>query len=396
MTALEVPKIIHLSTSHSGGAGIAARRLHRNLLLNGVQSYFVSIAKPSYNVGQNESRIVRSLHARFFGAINTRFSKKLSDNAYMTLMSVVSVKAKDLKKIGSPHDIVFHIHNWFNLINLRELRNLLSLGYKVVFTLHDQRLFTGGCHYSLDCSKFEINCKGCPILPTQINFIPELNLKRADKVFTKYSSQVIVIAPSTWIQGLAKRSRLLKKLEVHHVPNVHGEIVDEGYFREKKYIHHRDDKIFIGVASVEKNSILKGGLILKKVESLLLQKKVNAEILYFSDLLNSTDKNETFWNLIDYLLVPSVLDNSPNVIHEAKTLGIPVIATKVGGIGELLNLHYDYEVDLTDDTHIAIVQIIEKIISENPKIYAEQIINSYKDHNSQSISQIKGIYTNLL
>ena len=138
MTALEVPKIIHLSTSHSGGAGIAARRLHRN------QSYFVSIAKPSYNVGQNESRIVRSLHARFFGAINTRFSKKLSDNAYMTLMSVVSVKAKDLKKIGSPHDIVFHIHNWFNLINLRELRNLLSLGYKVVFTLHDQRLFTGG------------------------------------------------------------------------------------------------------------------------------------------------------------------------------------------------------------------------------------------------------------
>jgi glycosyltransferase involved in cell wall biosynthesis len=113
-------------------------------------------------------------------------------------------------------------------------------------------------------------------------------------------------------------------------------------------------------------------------------------------VLNSTDKNETFWNLIDYLLVPSVLDNSPNVIHEAKILGIPVIATKVGGIGELLNLHYDYEVDLTDDTHNAIVQIIEKIISENPKINTEQIIDSYKDHNSQSISQIKGIYANLL
>ena len=67
------------------------------------------------------------------------------------------VVEKNLKKFGAPHETIFHIHNWFNLINLMELRKLLDLGYGVVFTLHDQRLFTGGCHYSLNCSKFKIN-----------------------------------------------------------------------------------------------------------------------------------------------------------------------------------------------------------------------------------------------
>jgi glycosyltransferase involved in cell wall biosynthesis len=388
--------IVHLSTSHTGGAGIAARRLHRQLLLNGVKSQFVSIAKPAYNVGKGESRVVRSLRSRIFGGINARFSKKLSGVIYMTLMSVASVKASKLKEFGSPHNTIFHIHNWFNLINLKELRKLLSLGYKVVFTLHDQRLFTGGCHYSLDCSKFEVDCNRCPFLPSQFNFIPKLNLNRANKVFSRYSSQIEIIAPSSWIQKLARTSSLLKNLKIHRVANVHGELKSEGYSREKKHENNRKDKIFIGVASVEKNSFLKGGLILTKVEKLLIQKKVNAEIVYLSDILNSSGTTKTFWSLIDYLLVPSVLDNSPNVIHEAKILGIPVIATKVGGIGELLNLNFDYSVELNENAHNTIVRVIEKILLENPKINTRQIISTYEDCVFKSVEDIKNIYTNLL
>lgn len=395
MTSLEDLKIVHLSTSHSGGAGIAARRLHRNLLLAGVQSYFVSIAKPAYSLGKNESKVVRKLQSRIFGAINTKLSKKLSNVTYITLMSIVSVKARTLKKFGPPNSTVFHIHNWFNLINLKELSKLLNLGYKVVFTLHDQRLFTGGCHYSLNCNKFEIDCNSCPVLPAQLNFIPQINLKRASKVFSKYSSQAVVIAPSYWIHNLAKKSQLLKNLKIYLVANVHGQIESEGYARKQEYKNSQKDKIYIGVASAEKNSIIKGGLILTQVKNLLIQNKLNAEIVYLADLKNSEGKTAAFWGLIDYLLVPSVLDNSPNVIHEAKMLGIPVIATNVGGIGELLNLHHDYSVELNDNTHNVIIQIIEKIISESPTINTKDIIKSYEAYVSQSIEQIKSIYRNL-
>ena len=395
MTELKVPKIVHLSTSHIGGAGISARRLHRQLLLAGVQSYFVALAKPSFEVEDSESKIVRSWYTRFFGAINTQLSKKLSNKTYITLLSVASVKAKNLKKFGAPHETIFHIHNWFNLINLMELRKLLDLGYGVVFTLHDQRLFTGGCHYSLNCSKFKMDCKSCPLLPPQVNFIPALNLKRAKNVLAKYSSQLAIIAPSAWIQELARESNLLKDLAIHHVVNVHGKLTTEDYVKENQVTSQPKDKIFIGVASVEKSSNLKGGLILKEIEKLLIQKKINAEILYLSDVASSKGNGASFWTLIDYLLVPSVLDNSPNVIHEAKILGIPVIGTEVGGIGELLNSQYDYPVALNEDTHHIVVEIIKKILSENPIINRKQIIETYEAYVSTSLDQIIGIYKNL-
>ncbi len=390
-----MPKIVHLSTSHIGGAGISARRLHRNLLLAGVQSHFVALAKPSFKIENSESKIIRSLRSRIFGALNTKFSKKLSDNTYITLLSVASIKANSLKKYGLPHDTIFHIHNWFNLINLLELKKLLNLGYKVVFTLHDQRLFTGGCHYSLDCSKFKLNCKSCPLLAPPINCIPELNLKRAKSVFMEHSSQLAIIAPSVWIQKLARESNLLKDLVIHQVTNVHGKLMNEDYVRDNQFTIEPRDKIFIGVASVEKSSNLKGGLILKEIEKLLDQEKVNAEVLYLSDLPSSSGSSNSFWTLIDYLLVPSILDNSPNVIHEAKILGIPVIATEVGGIGELLNSQYDYSVELNENTHHVVVEIIKKILSEKPKIHRKQIIETYEAYVSKSLEQIISIYRNL-
>ncbi len=374
---------------------MAARRLHRKLLSAGVESNFIALARQSYKVERNESSAARSLYSRFFSAINAFLSRKLSSKTYITLFSVASVKAKNLKNFGSPNDTIFHIHNWFNLINLRELRKLLNMGYRVVFTLHDQRLFTGGCHYSLECSKFETDCKSCPILPNQVNFIPKINLKRANKVFNKFSGQFGIIAPSAWIQELARKSYLFKDQSIHLIPNVHGELTNEGYLRIKKFNGEQENKVFVGVASVEKESYLKGGLILKNIEKLLVEKKVKAEIVYLADVLKSSGKHETFWTQIDYLLVPSVLDNSPNVIHEAKILGIPVIATKVGGIGELLNLKHDYLVELNDETHYAIVQIIEKIFFENRKTSSLEIIDSYKNYVSSSIEQIKGLYANL-
>lgn len=395
MTELKIPKIVHLSTSHIGGAGISARRLHRKLLLAGVQSYFVALAKPSFKIEDNESKIIRSFRSRIFGALNTKFSKKLSDKTYITLFSVASVKANSLKKFGSPNDTIFHIHNWFNLINFMELKKLLNLGYRVVFTLHDQRLFTGGCHYSLDCSKFKMNCKSCPLLVPQINFIPELNLKRAKSVFIKYASQIAIIAPSVWIQKLARESNLLKDLAIHQLANVHGKLTNEDYVRDNQFTVQPRDKIFIGVASVEKSSNLKGGLILKEIEKLLVEEKVNAEVLYLSDVASSHGSSNSFWTLIDYLLVPSVLDNSPNVIHEAKILGIPVIATEVGGIGELLNSQYDYSVELNENTHYVVVEIIKKILSEKPTVYRKQIIETYEAYVSTSLDRIISIYRNL-
>lgn len=389
-------KVVHLSTSHNGGAGVAARRLHQELIKEGIQSYFVSLSRNSYKIARNEYGVSRNLRSRFISALNAKISKILSAKIYLTLFSVASVRANNLQKFGPPNNTIFHVHNWFNLISLKELKKLLNFGYKVVFTLHDQRLFTGGCHYSLNCTKFKIDCKRCPWLPAQINFLPEINLKYAAKIFKKYSSQIEIIAPSDWIKKLALESKILKNIAIHHVVNVHGEVINEYYARKKAFNVFPKDKVIIGVASVDKNSYLKGGEILEQVEKLLIVKKVNAQILYLSDINKYPDKFKNFWEVIDYLLVPSIIDNSPNVIHEAHTLGIPVIATRVGGVGELLNPEYDYSIELNENTYESIVDVIKLILGKNQKINTQQVSQSYKTYVDKSLDQTKAIYNNLL
>jgi glycosyltransferase involved in cell wall biosynthesis len=73
------------------------------------------------------------------------------------------------------------------------------------------------------------------------------------------------------------------------------------------------------------------------------------EISYLFDYRNEVNGNDIFWSSIDCLMILSKADNSPNVIHEAKINGIPIIGSNVGGISELLNSKYDFLIDLNSD-----------------------------------------------
>ena len=388
--------MVHLSTSHTGGAGIAARRLHRELITAGVHSRFVALARESYLLKSNELEIKRTIFARTLGAVNSRVNILLNNKTYFTLWSVSAFRYKDLRKFGNPDTTIFHIHNWFNLLNIKDLENLLHAGYKIVFTLHDQRLFTGGCHYSLDCKKFISGCKNCPLLPLPINYMPSLNLRHIQKVFTRFANQITIIAPSLWIKALALESNLCRDLRVVSIPNVHNNLETEGYHR----IGHRPvnfkSSLIVGVASVDKNSSLKGRDILIELANLIETGKHNIKIIYLSDYSAYKEAKNSFWNLIDYLIVPSVIDNSPNVIHEAKSLGIPVIATNVGGISEVLNPLYDYIIDVNENTSNLIFDLLNNMKKVPSKTDPKEIIKDYKNYSEDALEKIIKVYQGIL
>lgn len=387
---------MHLSTSHSGGAGIAARRLHRELITAGVHSRFVALARASYLLSTNELEVKRTILARTLGAINSRVNFLLNNKTYFTLWSVSAFRYKDLRKFGNPDTTIFHIHNWFNLLNLKDLENILLAGYKIVFTLHDQRLFTGGCHYSLNCKNFMSGCKNCPLLPVSIKYIPSINLHQIQKVFTRFSNQITIIAPSLWIKVLALESNLCKDLRVVSIPNVHNNLEGEGYCRTSHKPVDFQNSLIVGVASMDKNSSLKGRDILIELENLIEAGKHNIKIIYLSDYAEYSETKDSFWNSVDYLLVPSILDNSPNVIHEAKSLGIPVIATNVGGISEILNPLYDYVIDLNENTPYLIVDLLNKMTNLDSKTDPKQIIKDYKNYSYNSLEKIIKVYQDIL
>jgi glycosyltransferase involved in cell wall biosynthesis len=111
------------------------------------------------------------------------------------------------------------------------------------------------------------------------------------------------------------------------------------------------------------------------------------KINYLSEY-SRAHKENAFWNKLDVLLVPSRAENSPNVIHEAKSIGLPIIATDVGGINELINpvidklvsiqnLNVDYLVDLLINFNK--IQS-KKVKNESMNMYRKYTKNALVDH----------------
>ena len=267
--------------------------------------------------------------------------------------------------------------------------------YRIVFTLHDQRLFTGGCHYSLDCEKFTSGCKKCPLLPSPINRVTKTLLLSQRKLVHKYQNQITIIAPSKWILKLLNQSQVLKFSNSYVIPNVHNKMLSKIVL--KNYDQHlKKSDLIIGIASVDKFSPLKGGDLVEKIQQVIVESEIQVKLIYLSDYFQTKLNPESFWSSIDYLLVLSRADNSPNVIHEAKIRGLPVIGTNVGGISELLDPTYDFQIDMGENIVYQVLEIFKKISSENLISNSNHIRENYLKYSSNALQDLIDVYRNVL
>ena len=290
---------------------------------------------------------------------------------------------------ANPIEKIIQIHNWQNIINFKDIHELQESGFKIILTLHDQRFFTGGCHYSYSCLGYEESCLDCPQVPKTFTKIPKQSLEYSKNITFRKDS-IMVVGPSQWIVNLAGKSSVLKKIEGHVVPNVLGEtwlnVVRNISFK-------KNAKFTIGVASMDPDSYIKGGDIIQEIQ-LHLPASDNS-IIYLSKFAN--EEQVQFWEQIDCLFVPSRADNSPNVIHEAKSLGIPVVATKTGGIPEILT-DSDMCFELPDFiNHEFATSIFEKIrITNRINDSNQNLVDRIIQRDSKVIASYKDIYKTLL
>ena len=94
--------------------------------------------------------------------------------------------------------------------------------------------------------------------------------------------------------------------------------ITENILRNKKQV------VYVGRDSYEK-----GIDILKKIED-----KINAKVVYCTNL--DWESAMKVLKSSDVVIVPSRIDNIPNVIKEAFVLKIPVVATDIEGISEIV------------------------------------------------------------
>ena len=123
------------------------------MIESGIQSSFISLNQEGFDKSIGELAIRRTTTRKTFGGITSKVNAFLSDETYFTLFNASATR--DLPgsiKLENPNETIIHLHNWFNLITMPFLEKILQSNFRVVVTLHDQRFFTGGCHYSLDCT----------------------------------------------------------------------------------------------------------------------------------------------------------------------------------------------------------------------------------------------------
>ena len=277
-------------------------------------------------------------------------------------------------------------------MSFRQLQKITKLGIPVVITLHDQRLTTGGCHYSLDCREFQSGCNNCPKVSHLLRSKVRRNSRDLRELFTNNYQNIKLTAPSNFMVSQAAKSSIMSSQKVIFLPNLIPKYMN--YNKSKNRIKSRNS-FRIGVASVDPYDPIKGGDLIYELEQFLEKDSNGIEIVFLANFPN--EKYFDFWNSLDCLLAPSRADNSPNVIHEAKQFGLPIIATNVGGITEMLFPDVDVSIDLSKLSLESILIAINNIKNKPHDIkQIERMQQSYFKYVSEPLKKTISIYQELL
>jgi len=343
-------RIVQLATSLSGGAGIAALRIHRSVESVGVNSEIFANGKNQFQ-RENDAIVSNShfdaLRSRAVTILQARYLQNSKD-----LVTTFSINRVNLDNLIQQKPDLVHIHSTYNLLNFNSLLKLSKKSIPLLVTLHDQRIFTAGCHYSRDCFRFQNSCQECPQVT---KFFQSTVAKQfASQLDTFAGIQNIhFVTPSLWLANLASQSRLLGGQNINvirnPIPNVYSSSIK---VREKS---RSTEKVVLGFVSVDLHNPYKGLNVLIEALRILSARntvqnfrvhligrgsKEEVESLVDTRQYFAHSDNEMVEALreIDYLVVPSNSDNLPSVVGEALMSGRRVIGSNAGGIPEVLDL----------------------------------------------------------
>jgi glycosyltransferase involved in cell wall biosynthesis len=253
-----------------------------------------------------------------------------------------------------PPSDVLNLHWIAGFIDYADFFRKLPPALPVVWTFHDMNAFTGGCHYAGDCRKFCDACGGCPQLgSSSAEDFSTTIWKRKRAVYVRLESdRFCVVTPSRWLASEARQSPLVGNFSIHAIPNS----LDTECFRPRDRDMARDllnvpahAKVLLflsqNVGDRHKGSLALVDAIarLKKIPDLFLlilghgQFPAQAHIPSMSlGFLKEERLLSLAYSAADLFVLPTFQDNFPNTALESMSCGLPAVAFKVGGVGEIV------------------------------------------------------------
>ena len=349
-------RIAILSTLASGGAAGAAWQLSRTLADFGHECSFFTLEGSGnlYHVPLMDNGNNFWIPALFKywsrlttpEALTAHATELFSDT--LTALHVPSSLPRPIRDAQ-----VIHLH-WVAGMMFSPVLLQTIAGKKVVWTLHDENAFTGGCHYAGECRSFQSRCYDCPLLKkTGADDASARCFNMKERIYPLLNP--FLVTPSAWLAEKVKTSALLSNYPVTAIPNPldmesYRPPRDRSALRQKLDLPEDGFVILTGceyLGNPRKNTkCLFEALALLSGEAPDIPVTVltygggqppelSFPVRHFG-CVDSISRMAEFYGAADLFVHTSLQDNLPLTLCEAQACGTPTLSFAVGGCSETM------------------------------------------------------------
>lgn len=343
MTSNQKRNILHVGYSQIGGAGSVAFQLaDAQSQLENYKSMYLSAS-----LGSVRTKPFENIPLTGRSIIDQYLVKKRD---WPTLVSFFrNIHNSEIGKIILNHEGIIHLH-WLNgVIQIEKLVNYVTIGKKVVWTIHDMEPFTGGCHYALDCKNFEKFCANCPAVHSAFKSKISNNKIQKNKIFSQLG-KIYFVFPTEYLLNSFKLANSAANLNTQVIQNP----VPKIFFQKSDRIKDNSDSLTIGFVCRDLNDPIKqfksvinaleelSFLTTKSLKLIAVgskfrdfPKRLNFEVFQPGVILNPLKMHELY-SKMDLLVSNSLAESFGLTIAEAAACGVPSLVLEGSGSRELI------------------------------------------------------------
>ena len=324
----------------SGGAHQAAFRLATQQSKSGLEVEFLDSSNLSrqYDKSLNLTRAAKSLSAKALTATQSLLT--VPGNPILTTFSINQISIEFIRRLNPR---IVHVHNWYNLLSTNQILQI-SKDFPLVVTAHDERLITGGCHYTFGCNNLMDGCTSCPAARFPRSRT-EFAFKKTQQLLN--DPKIGLITPSVWLRKRIGDRLFSERHQIATVPNIQDSIFYGDYCVKKP----SSDLKIIFVADNPSNPTKGLNVLLAslnevssktttKISLHLVGERVKLDNQKFKIVQHGRLTSSEIRSLLiqsNLCAVPSLQENFPSVAIEAILSGTPVVGTNIGGIPEIIS-----------------------------------------------------------
>ena len=372
MPEIKKPIILHLTSLATGGAGGYTMDFHRSVLACGYESYVAVRGKEiiypddsRYEIIQTQSFWWNKLRRWLFRQV---MRQAKIDNAYsmhnlcerFTCYSAADMLAAMPKK---PNVVFVHwVSDFVNAEFLAELKKLT--GAEIVYILVDHALYSGGCHYQIDCQGYKDGCHKCP---ATASWLVQRGIEKNYGFKKKYLPKGIILGGDEDKARLSQSSIYkdfrIEKLVAPMDANKFCPAEDRMVLREQWNLPTDKKIVFFGATSLNERrkgmkEVLEALPMVQTKDVVFVAAGRTNGLAFLGNTILVGYLTEAqliqMYQMADVFICASLADAGPMMVNQALLCGTPVVAFPVGVSVELVQTgKTGYQAKYGDSTDLA-------------------------------------------